>query len=367
MAIGLRTGVTGRLENGFLVFAVCALKALDMLDRVYFTFSDGGGLFAPVVSCAAAFIVLLLLLLAMRRSPEKDIIEMITDTFGGFLGRIIVIVLAILLLCGAANTLVHQGTLLRFYFFPRTPFYWIYFLFFAAILPMVWIGMESLARAARFVGVLFGAVFLLIMLFGLSGFRITNIYPLFGDGLPAIVKNGFAIGFGFFDILAFAMIASGGKRRAYWRKPMLWGLGAATVFVLFVGVCINLLIGNEAMSLLPSSFFEMVSLSINKNLLKYFAPVTSFALLTTVCLSSAFSLYGASYALSKIFGLKDSRPFALVSCTLCFLVCILATFEEAAFPYAAMFIMQYGWIAMISLPLLANIRFTRQRKAGDLI
>lgn len=301
--------VFGPREAIFLLGISGVARILLSFPRSLVEIGGPAAWLTPLGGMVAALVGIYLFSLIFKKRPGRNIMEINEDAFGSYLGTAVNILCIVLVLEVAGAIFIRQFcesiviTTLTY-----VPISFVEIAILAVGLLGAYLGIEALARTARFtcLFVLGGILFLIFSLLPFWDFH--NLLPLLGNGPKEVFLMGTLSTAGIVEIVLAGVIVQnmgGAKNFA--------GIGAVFVLVGFSFLILTLLTLTLTFdwSLAEEFAFPFSRLARNVYLSRFFQRMEAIFILISgivAALRVSLLLYGASAALAKSLKLPDYRP-----------------------------------------------------------
>lgn len=174
---------------GSLLFFIIRASFVGICSSSIYRISMQDSYISIILGILIGIIPIVLLYFIMRKYPSKNIIEIINEVFGKYIGNIINIVLGIFILIYTSTLFTNLLTFISSQYLYKTPELVIAITFSIALIYVLNKDINSISKTAT---ILFYITCLLFLLniFGLySQINIDNLKPLFNSGFNNIVKG----------------------------------------------------------------------------------------------------------------------------------------------------------------------------------
>lgn len=301
-----KPGKMGVVEGAALAFISGITPVFLAIWSIVLERSATGGWITPLITGPCILMLVFIQFYIMQRVPG-DLYEVSEKLLGKIAGKLIII---FLILVFFANTVLQlrqyaENTLLTALPSLDITLAMGWFALMASI--AVYIGIESLARAASIV-LTFGMIgFVLILAALYDRFDIYNVLPWFGSGIP-VVKIGFMTTGLFLGTFILPILAPSFQNIRTLKIAAVLGVSLGTavrsiVLFFYTGV-FSVAVGKE--KTLP--YFELVRLVYLNRFIQriesFFIVIWAFFGMTII----AFFLYLVTYLLARLFNLPSMRP-----------------------------------------------------------
>lgn len=314
--------VVGVSEAVTLLFLFISAKALFAYSIFLYDTGMNAAWFVPIIQTAIGFAGVLLLFTLLNKYPGKDIIKIGEKLTGPYVNILLSLFYLSVFIFSSGITLRLISEQVVTGFFIDTPISFVMFSFLSGSLVVSYLGLEAVARTARFlVSIVVISVVVLILL-TIPFWEFHTLFPLLGAGVPGIFKGAVLNSGVFVQILLLGIIAPFLPGNSL-KGIGLWGVAAAGFF-LFLWVLVPLLVFTyPAVSEMTLPYFEMSkTISIGRfgqraELL--FFPIWVFGSLILI----SVSLYSGAAVITRLLDLEDYRPFVLAAAVFSLVIALL--------------------------------------------
>jgi spore germination protein (amino acid permease) len=314
------------------------------------------------LSVALAHVYLIYMLL--KPHPESNIVDVTYSALGRILGIPVNLLYAAFFISVAALFTRTFSEALLISALPDTPISVVSTGYIAMGLMGAYIGLESLARAARltYPFVVGGVAFLLLSL--IPNWEITNLFPVLGNGPADVFLKGGIIAGATSEILLAAVIVQSfhgsGMFGMVAARAMIMGFSYLILLVLVI----IMVTGWNTSQEFTLPFYQVSRLIY---LGRFFQRVESIFIIIWGFIGMvkvALTLYAAAVVLAGTFRLPDHRPLIWPLALVIFTVSLLPPDMPTTVKIEGVIIRQYAWLPTFVLPVivLAVDRIRRKRK-----
>lgn len=342
--------LTGRWELSCLIINLIIYKVFTDAPRRFME-SGTSAFLAALVSAAIAYAVIWFLPCVYKKADVKNIFELFeNNVLATLLSGIII--LSWLILSGA-HALESLVTFSKIAAFPSAPFVFIAMFFVLAFAAAVLRGMDGAVRPHA----LIVPFYIFMILFMLSSviryFDVTNLLPVFGEG----IKETFFVGVKnisyFFDFILIFLINPFIKEKENLVKTVRIS-GAVGIFVnLLIILSINLLLPYPASGQVKFPVYQIMK---NVYFGRFFQRIDAVYLLS-VTLSGmgylSFIVFLMTYVFKKVFRLENNRPFVWTFSFIVLFLAMLIHKRYTTYLYNLLMIFEGAGVVLIALaPLM---------------
>ncbi|MCL2337971.1 MAG: spore germination protein [Firmicutes bacterium] len=354
----------GVAEASALIFLSLVSRIL-LAHVIFFGSGKEAAWIFPVVDTILALAVVYLLAVALKREPDLNLAETGEKLVGPYLNIIFCLFYLAIFVVGAGLTLRQLGDMAVNAFLPNTPLSLVLDFFLAGPLVVAYLGLEAVARTARFFVLIIVVSIVALILMTLPLWHLDAIYPLWGPGWHDILKGLSASTGDYVYILIWGFIYPFLPRE----KALSIGLrsvtAAGTVILVFVLASI-FVFTYPTITELADPIFEVarvVSLGrFGQRLEIVFLPIRMFSNLILL----SISVYIGSSVLASLARVSDNRPFLLAVGVFTMVVAFLAPNAPQNVYWTHMLVSQYTFYIMVGILLvLIGAGLLKGRGNGD--
>ncbi len=186
-----------------------------------------------VVISVAATLVFMLILNRYEIFKGKNIFTVTGDGYGKFVKSIVAIIIAAFYLGGCALTLRQVTDSLIAVCYPNAGMLPIMLLFAFAMGIAALIGLKAVVRLHTIIAPVIWLFLLLIFVMTASDFDISNIFPLFGSGLPSFTNSMLYMGF-FADVLVMFIISERIEKNISFPRVAITSILLSAAFLIMI-------------------------------------------------------------------------------------------------------------------------------------
>jgi len=307
----------------------------------------------PIADTIMALAALYLLVAVLKREPGLNLAETGERLVGPYINTGFSLYYLVVFVAGAGLTLRQLSERVLSGFLPDTPISLVSSFILLGSLAVAYLGPEAVARTARFLVSVIVVSTLVLIIMTVPLWQTNAMYPLWGNGLPGILKGivNNTGDFVYILLLGFIYPFLPGDRAL---SIGFWSVAAmgASMFI-FVLVAI-LVFAYPTVSELNNPTFEvarMVNLGrFGQRLEILFLPIWMFSNLVFL----SISLYAGSSVLATLSRVTDNRPFLFSAAVLTMVVAFMPQSEPQAARWTHIFISRYSFYILVGI-LLALI------------
>ncbi|MBQ3108701.1 MAG: GerAB/ArcD/ProY family transporter [Clostridia bacterium] len=305
--MNLREGRVGRQES------IAAAAIMLTVSGLFASGSPKDGnsawLYLPL-SLLLGTMVFLFVSAAMKRSGARDFAELngfALGTAAPLFGTLLS-----LALCGAcALVLDHFVTLLHKYVFVGAAYPTLVLFCILPPLFMTWKGLECISRTAKLFAWVLAVSLLLELVLAAGAYESYRLFPLLGEGLPALAKSsGRGIGLFLPAFAALFICAEGLQGQQNARKYGIRAAATAGILLIFVSAAIALVFPYHDAEEVFSPLYRMSSLGRDSKYQLRLDKVLLFLWLAGGMIAVSAYNYAAALQFAKSFDQQDIRPAA---------------------------------------------------------
>lgn len=362
----LKEGKIGVFEATAFAAVVISAKILFSSTRQLVEVEGTAAWYGTIISGVVAIAFFFLILLLLKRFPGMELPAIMKAVFGKVIGSVLSLAIFVIFFINAALTLREFAEAVKIYDYPNSPISFIIIFFILAVVVMLRLGLETIARTASFFAwpLLIGLASLFILPAPL--YKLHNLFPLLGHGLDKTATNGLLRSSAYGEILALAVISNSIKGLQYVKKTGLMALIISTAILSVNVLCYTLVFPYHY------AVENVIPLLTLTQVIEYgaffqrFESIFLFIWSIATILAVGINLYIALSVYCKVFRMDDHRAIVL---PLAILLFCAAIFPPDLFAVALKFIpflREYGLIIFFGLPVLALLTALARGKKGEI-
>ncbi len=361
----IREGSFGYHEAISLLVITIAIKFFFTSPAMLVEIVGTAGWYMTIISMLTAICAFMLLYLLLKRFPNKNIMEISDLVLGKWGGFIISFILGGYLLWTAAISMREFVEVLKVYVLPESPPSFIMVLFVITIVILSFMGLETIARFAKFIIYILGAGLLFVILLSSQNFVPRHLFPILGYGLDKTIFNGLLRCSYYGEIVILGVIASslhGYKEIKRIGLSSLLIAGLLTSFSLLVFTLVfPYTIGQE----ITSPMFEMAALIDYGGFMQRMEPIFLFLWNFGTFIEVSLVFYAVLMIFCHIFRISDKRPVILPTATTMYSLSLIPRGISEVISGLLQMIRSWGWIVYYVPPIIILIVAVIRKKKGE--
>lgn len=350
--INTREGRTGSQESVFTLTVAMCLSGLFTFES-YRAYAQGNSTYLSIpMACLLAFFVFSIAFLAMKKSKSSDFHDLAVTGFGKTLGTIVCVFLVLILLICTSRLINRFLNIMRSYFYQDAMYDSIAVYFLVVLVIFACMGLETITRTAKLVGIILILSQALLFFNSSSGYELYKIYPLAGDGAGHMLSFAFSSIIYFMPALLVALITAKGTHGTIntgktVRKSVVITVIVCTITQLFLGLAFTY----DDLSELYMPLYRMSMITGEENFLVRLDKLSAFVWMSGALIAGSYYLYGASLLYCRTFKQLDIRPAASSFGLITIVMCLLShSGDHTAFDWLN-FVEDYG-VYLICVPII---------------
>lgn len=309
--------------------AIC-LVVLSTGNRIFFTApsvvaqaTGNAGWYMAIISCAVTMLAFTFIYLLLKRFPGKDLLQVFRISFGGFFGTLIGVVYAGSFLTASGILLREFYEMLKSYVYPNTPISVLNATMVIAVSIIVFLGLESIARAGKLVAIISSFSYVSLLLLASQNYRLCNLFPFFGYGLGNTIMEGLTRSSAFSEVIILAVFAGSLQGPQHIKKAGFLSILLSGLVISSGLFCLTLVFTYYALQQQTAPLYELAILINYGDFLQRLDPAFLFLWVIITVISSSVVFYCAVSCFCKSFRLSDKRPVILPMAILLFAVTMI--------------------------------------------
>lgn len=301
------------------------------------------------ISMLIGFILLWLYTKLQKYFPEKNLIEIIIELLGRFLGRPLAFLYTLFFLYGCTRNLRDFGELMKITFLHETPMTIVHIVFMATAVYILFLGLEVLTRTSEimFSVTLFFLFSIPILLSTSVKVHLEDLLPILNNGIKPVLKAAYpnTVNFPFGEAFVFSMYWCHTNSKKDVLKTSILAMGVSGLSLIISTIFIICTLGVQLTSATTIPLINLIRLVDVEDILTNLDPIAVVIIFIGGFYKTIIYFYAAVSSITTLFRLKDIR-WLLIPCAI-FIIWISIAFESS---YA-----YHIWLGQkISLPYIYN-------------
>ncbi len=359
-------------EGNFGYHEAISLMVITITSKVFFTspamlmeIVGTSGWYMTLISASTAAFAFMFLYLLLKRFPNKNLMEISDLVLGKWAGSIVSFIIGGFLLVIASMNMREFTEVLKVYVLPDSPPSFIMVLFTIGLIMLSFMGLETIARYAKFVIYILGAGYVLVVLLSIQNFVPRHLYPVLGYGLDKTIINGVLRSSFYGEIIVIGIIASslqGPKeiKRIGFTSLLIAGLLTCSALLAF-----NLAFPYTIAQELTSPMYEMASLIDYGGFFQRMEPIFLFLWNFGTIIEVALLFYAVVLVYCHVFKIPDKRPILLPMAILLYSLNLIPKGISEVISGVVQYMRTWGWIIYFIPSMLILIVAVIRKKKGE--
>lgn len=302
--------------------------------------------------------------LLLKMYPGKDLFDIIQDTFGKIIGKIIILLMVWYVFHLGARVIRSFSSFVNTVSFPETPQSIITIFIGLLCIWIVKAGIEVMGRWTSFVSPMILIILIITILLSMTEAHLINLKPVLYDGIKPLIPVSFEIfSLPLAETVVFTMIFNSLKTIKKTFSVFLISILAGSLLMIMVSVRNILVLGPALNSYLYfPSYFAVRTLNIG-DFLQRFEIVVSLVFIFGGFIKISICLLATAKGFSKLLGFKNHRDLvAPIGLLMMILSCILYDSAMEMFNWAQKIYPYYAIPFQIILPVIILIGATIKKR-----
>lgn len=350
-----REGRIGKREGASLVLICCIISGLFALDTTT-AYAHGNSQYASdLLSALLAYLLFLIACTAMKKAGINHLYELYRMALGRWIGSFFSVVSALALLIAATQPLARVFLIMCRYVYTGAPVENVALYFVPCIVFLMWKGLETLGRTAKLFAISTVFSLALAFLIAIPAYESYRLFPLLGNGIPAMLKNA-VIGVERYFPALMALLICGKGVQGIDCAAQEGGAGALAAGGFTAGsqVCLGLTYPYWGLAKMHSPMYRTtMSLRMGSFYLRT-DKVLLFFWTVAAMIASSFYGYAAALLYCRTFSIRDIRPVAALMAGVIAAFMLMAQENYLWYERAGEFITDYLFVFLISPVLLSS-------------
>ena len=268
---------------------------------------------SAIIGTGIGLIVILLYCTLANWFPHLTYVQMNEKLFGKWVGKTISLLFVFMSFLYTSILLYYSGTFLNTHALPNTPMSAVNILVAFIIVMGVRLGIETIARAAEILIVVFIALFLFLVVFISPEIKFDNIQPVFELGIKKIIQSSlFYIAVASVNAVIILMIFPSfiNKTKQAKKSFLIGNLIGGIIIIITTFLCISVMGAEKtARELFPA--YELVKRIDIGNFVQRIEALMGTLWIITLYFKASLYFYASVSGLAQTLNLKDYRPLTI--------------------------------------------------------
>ncbi|MEA4845894.1 MAG: endospore germination permease [Clostridiaceae bacterium] len=359
-------------EGKFGVSEAVCLTTITIITKVFYSSPSllidmlaTSSWYMTLISAATAMVGFTFIYLLLKRFPGKDIVEIYKTAFGGFVGPVFSMLLALFLLLISFATIREFVDVLKVYVMPRSSANYLIIIFVSVVAILCFYGLESIARLSRASAYFLLAGLGMVLILSYQNYQLAYLFPFWGHGVSKTIVQGFMRSSSYGEVIILAIIASSLQGAKYIKRAGYISLVISGILISATLLAYTLTFPYTVGAEITSIMYELTMQIGYGRFVQRLDPIFLFVWVISSFISVSVLLYGTLSIYAKTFDIDDLRP-----CIMPFFIIVfcLASLPEDMVTVVSGYIQNirsYGWTIFFVLPLIALITAIIRKKKGE--
>lgn len=334
-----------------LLFSITA-KVFLAFPRIIARQAGTAGLVSVLLGGTIMMTAVLFFSLLARRFPQKNMVDIAKFLLGPYLGALFVLPLNLYFLFDTSIVLREFSETIATAVLPRTPLSVIVFLFVVLMAYSAYGGIEGIGRTAIVMRTFIVVFMAAIILLSYPRIVLGRLLPIFGDGLPSIIKSLPVSLSSYSEVIFLGLILPYIRPTRNVLKAGLMGI-MSSALILSLFCAISWATFSEPLTAyLAFPFLDLTRLISFGHFLQRADVFFIFLWYFTAALKLSIGFYAFLLSLAEFLQLKGFRPLIFISAILTYAVSFLFPNLITSFWIDQMFLTRYTFVLSLTLPLV---------------
>lgn len=266
-----------------------------------------------IIGTGIGLLIIWLFITLALRFPHLTYIQIIEKLFGKWVGKAISILFVFMSFLYTSSLLFYSGTFLNIHVMPNTPMIVLNILMAGIVVMGVRLGLETIARTAEILIVLFFVIFFFLLVFVSPEIKFENIQPVFEMGTKKIVQSSlfYVVTSSVNAVILLMIFPSFINKMKHVKKSFLIGnLIGGIVIIIITFLCVSVLGAEKtAREIYPS--YELTQRINVGDFVQRIEGLMATLWMITLYIKTSLYFYASVLGIAQILNLKDYRPLTL--------------------------------------------------------
>lgn len=360
----IEEGKFGVAEAMWLIVVTSAAKVFFTSPATVAAVTGTAGWYMTLISAATALLGFVFIFLLLKRFPDRDLAEIFELALGRYIGFVFTALLAAYIFFTSSTNLAEFSEVIRVYVFPLSHNWYIIGLFILNVFLVARLGLESLARLAKLLGLPMLMGYLAVVFLGAQNYDIKNIFPIFGNGLGKTVLFGIVRSSAYGEVIILAIFARSLQGLENIKKEGVLAVVFSAILVSSSVLLFTLTFPYHIAKEVTAPMLEMAALIDYGRTFQRVEPIFLFIWMISTLLSTTTLFYSSVWLFCKMFRIQDRKPIILAGSVLLYATSLMHRDIVSVILGEVEFIRKFGSIPFFILPLFALIVAAIRKKGA---
>ncbi|MDL2257645.1 spore germination protein [Eubacteriales bacterium OttesenSCG-928-K08] len=350
--MNLKQGRIGYQEALSVVTIASVVSAVFTTDSEKLYAKGNSAWLSMLISAFIALIVFELVVYAMRVSKTQSLYAFLCYGLGKQLAAAVALLVSGMLLCCAVSLLARFTLMVGRFVFPQAGEKTILLYFMLAVLVLVYLGWEGVARTARLFLWLLVAALVGALALASYGYELHRLAPFLGDGFSSMLQNAASEVLLFLPAMVGMLIVTRGVHgmKTAGRTGYMAGLIGGIIAAL-CQFCVGMTYSYQDLAQMHSPMFRLTMGFKSAGYFPRLDTLLLFGWVMSAVLAACYYVYTASLMYANVFAQEDIRPNLAAFTALAGGLALLSHSGVAWLKAALDFIGRQGY-ALLAAPLV---------------
>lgn len=275
-----------------------AMKATDYTAVLLVKEVDNVIWAVPIISVIVILFPLSVLLSILNTYKDKNLVEIIYNLTGKFLGTIINLILFLIILLALVINTYDYIDIISTLFLLNTPIPALYIFFIGIVYFIASRGLEAIGRACWITFIPLTSIIIILIIIVWKDVIFPYLFPIAGPGLFKVIETGISYSSIFGDIFVLSIFYPKVRNHKSYKSGTFLGIGFSTFFLSSLFMILVAIFGSRTLKLLAYPYMELTRVA---RIGRYFPNLDSpFFFFWIIASSLRFSIY--LYAAAAMLG-----------------------------------------------------------------
>ncbi|PKM73102.1 MAG: spore gernimation protein [Firmicutes bacterium HGW-Firmicutes-16] len=346
-------------EGKFGVQEAVCLASIAISSKIFFSspgyltrFVGAAGWYMTIISCVTAIIAFKLIMMLFKQFPGKNIIDIFELTLGRGTGFFFSISFVAFFLYSDGILIREFIGVTKTFILTDTPLSVLAVLFVAVVMVVAVLGLESIARVAKFFAYTLLFFFVFVILLCVQNYQVTNLFPVGGYGIDKTLIHGLKRCSAYDEVMILTVFAGSLQGTKYLKKAGCISLFISGAIISIGLFCFSLAFPVQVLQELTSPMFTMARSISYGAFLQRLDPIFVFMWTISTLITGAIFFYSSVSCYCKIFRIRDTKPVILPMGILLFLIVMMPKSLLSVISGGVQTLRGYGWVVLFVLPII---------------
>ncbi|MFD2171474.1 GerAB/ArcD/ProY family transporter [Tumebacillus lipolyticus] len=353
----IKTGHLGRIELLSLIFIASIADAALIYPQQLVHYGSSAGWMIPLISMLISFGIWAWVgPVLVKAGPKADFVSLARRFLGPFCLPILLIISIYLLLDMTALVRGFVEAVISTVL-PRSPISFVTIPFMLMVLQFAYTGVEGLSRVAWLMTPLTMISFLALLVLNTNWWTVEYLFPFFGNGIWMLLKGGGMFTCVFTNLFLLMVLLSRLRDRKDAIRIGYWSILLVALVYTVITLVFIMAFSPDGALRSPYPMYQLGRLIYIGRFIQRLEALFVFVWVTLALMKASVLLWAISYLIASAFRMPVNRPLVFPLGVIVYSLMFLPASFVEMLELNNLYIVQWGFLFIIVLPLLTMIFF----------